>query len=218
MNNIKKIMSPYLEFDYLDAGGRYNGYPFYFDANTHRLEIPSGNHVYIRKKGIYSLVMSNGKNGGKTPIELSKDGVDLTNTRLDLHEFNPGMSRFDLYLYDSSRVYVASDFESLIESEPSSKDKPYDGTKHSELKYLNKTGTGLGADMTYCAADNFSFKKDGKIYNMQGWSTDNHPNDKGLTTTQIEDEKVDPPYGYNVGGIETKQFNLGLYPQKVIFD
>ena len=91
MNNIKKIMSPYLEFDYTDAGGRYNGYPFYFDANTHKLEIPSGNHVYIRKKGIYSLVMSNGKSGGKTPIELSKDGIDLTNTRLDLHEFNPGM-------------------------------------------------------------------------------------------------------------------------------
>lgn len=71
--------------------------------------------------------------------------------------------------------------------------------------------------MEYYLVDNFSFKKDGKIYNMQGWSTDNHPNDKGLTTTQIEDENVDPPYGYDIKGIESRQFNLGLYPKGVVY-
>lgn len=91
MNNIKKIMSPYLEFDYIDTGGRVNGYPFYFDATNHKLEIPPGNHVYISKNGIYSIVMCNGKSGAKTPRDFSNSVVDLTNTYLDLHEFNPGM-------------------------------------------------------------------------------------------------------------------------------
>ncbi len=97
-----------------------------------------------------------------TALTLTSDGTGSSTFYINISEFNPGMSRFDLYLYDSSRVYVASDFENLIESEPSGKGQP------ASLKAKAIYGTNLGKDMQYYIADNYSFKKDNNKYNMQG--------------------------------------------------
>ena len=74
------------------------------------------------------------------------------------------MSRFDLYLYDNERVYVASDFENL----QSIDNKFYEEGDPSQLKDINIQGYGLGEKMRYYIAPNYGFKKDDKIYNMQG--------------------------------------------------
>ena len=223
-NNFKNALAPYFELNYsIEPGLLIAETPFSFDATNKIMIQHPKTTLTVKRTGIYSVVSAWDEDNEKIYISFNdgelKTYKESAGFNWHVDQIGVGVSRFDLYLYDNNRVYVASDFENLIESEPSSKGKPYNEKGHSELKYPtpHRTGSGLGENMEYYLVDNFSFKKDGKIYNMQGWSTDNHPNDKGLTTTQIEDENVDPPYGYDIKGIESRQFNLGLYPKGVVY-
>lgn len=174
--------------------------------------------IRLSAVGPYSVISRNiDAAGEKNKYWDFSNGLYLTEDRstgnifsINIKEFNPGICRFDLYKFNDNRVYVAADLEEVVDM------NFYSETNPSQLLPTSVVGyNDLGKNMAYYIVPNFGFEKNGKIYNMQGWATKD---------PKIKDQ-IDVETGYtwknyleNNKQIKTKQFNLGLYPKKVLID
>lgn len=228
-NNLKNALAPYFELNYsVEPDLLIAETPFSFDASNKIMIQHPKTTLTVKRIGVYSVVSAWDEDNEKVYISFGDEEVktykESAGFSWHVNQIGVGMSRFDLYLYDSNRVYVASDFENL----QSIDNEFYEEGDPSQLKDIDIQGYGLGEKMRYYIAPNYGFKKDDKTYNMQGWATEDLSiNDLNYDATGSSSV---PAKGYTWEGyinnnitdknkdklIKTKQFNLGLYPIRML--